>query len=754
MKQLFKWSSHHPLLSFGLALLVTVIFSIGLPRLKIDAALTTLMRGSDPRIGEFKNVAENFKERTVALVLVRSSSLFTPDVFKAVSDLADRFERIKGVEETSSIFNVIVPQARGGVAFAGKIVPSSLLDEKALAALREELLANSIVRDQLLTRRGDVLAIVLFLEPEGPARRSHDEVLLEMREIRSRFLADRGDGTEIVFLGVPVVKADVWDRLNWDLRYLGPLSLIAIASLIFLFYRSASAVFLPLLTGILSSFATLGFMGFAGYPVNTFLSIIIVFNLVLGCTEDLHILSEFRRNFRDGISRLQSIEQVGVHSGHALLMTSATTTLGFLSMVVADNLALREFAISCSFAMAINFVITILTVPALLALLPLRKPSSAAETRPRSERYAHAFVDGLQHRKRIAFLVGFGLVLLAIAAIPRIEIDSDYFDFCPEDSEAVRAKDFCSRHFEGGSYLTVVMETHTSDGIFSPEGMKSLYLLHGFLERECGHPFGWVNYMNEFQASLGRPLPTAESPPGDAELTSFGQFFLPSLLKTFLDFDNSRSAIRLRVVARGSKDTAAIEARILDFARANLPDGIEVRITGEKSLIDRLSDAIAEKLFENLAGLCFVTAVLISVYVRSWKQGFVFLIVNLIPVAAIYGAMGWLSIPLGLGTCAVALIVFGIAVDDTIHLILRYNKERGSGKPPPEAAASALCLELHPIVATSVIICGGIIVVMFSPAPINSDVGILFVIGTATALAADVFLTPLLIVLAERPRQS
>jgi predicted RND superfamily exporter protein len=423
-------------------------------------------------------------------------------------------------------------------------------------------------------------------------------------------------------------------------------------------------------------------------------------------------------------------------------------------MVFADNLAFREFAISCSFAMAINFVITVLTEPALLALLPLRKPSSSPEARFRSERYAHAFVGGLQRRKGIVLLVGFAVVVLSITAIPRIEINSDYFDFCHEESEAVRAKHFCSRHFEGGSFLTVVLETHTRDGIFAPEGMKSLYLLHEFLERECGHPFGWVNYMNEYQASLGRPLPTAESPPGEAEFGPFATSFPPNFFEAFLDFDRSRSAIRLKVVATGSKDTAAIESRILDFARAHLPDGIEVRITGEKSLVDRLSDATAQKLFENLAGLCLVTAVLISVFVRSWRQGLVFLVVNLVPVAAIYGAMGWLSIPLGLGTCAVALIVFGIAVDDTIHLILRYNRERRNGSLPAEAAASALCLELHPIVATSVIICGGIIVVVFSPAPINSDIGILFVIGTGAALAADVFLTPLLIVLAERPRRS
>jgi predicted RND superfamily exporter protein len=51
------------------------------------------------------------------------------------------------------------------------------------------------------------------------------------------------------------------------------------------------------------------------------------------------------------------------------------------------------------------------------------------------------------------------------------------------------------------------------------------------------------------------------------------------------------------------------------------------------------------------------------------------MIPNVIPILYCMGAWGLLGIPIDLGSAIIASIVIGIAADDTIHFVTRFNKE-------------------------------------------------------------------------------
>lgn len=746
MKFVLNWAGRNPWSALGLSLAVSLALSSGIGRLRIDASLAALISGEDPRIRYLDNATANFGNHPHVLMAVHSPDLFTPGVLGDARDFIDRLSAIPGVVKTASLFNEVAPVARGGVVFPGGILPAIPRDPAALERKRRELLENSIVKGVLLNETGDTLGVVFYLEAENPAGKNHERILAQMDAIRDEAVPRMRGEVQVAFLGIPNIKAAIWQRIFWDIKVLGPLSLAVIAVVIHAFYRSLAAVFLPVLTGLLSSAATLGFMGYLGYPINVFLSIIIVLVMVLGCTEDLHILSEFDRNVREGCGRIEAIKRVGISSGRALFLTSATTTFGFLSLAFNGIAGLRAFAVCCAFGMAVNFLITVLVVPAILVLLPPPVRNRGEARIPFMGRLEHVIISIVTRHKAAIAVSSIVFFILAGIGISRLEINSDYLRFCPRDSGPVRANDFISKHFGGAAYLMVTFETNENRGVFDPGNLRALYQLQEFLRKDCGVPFGYLNYLDEFGKALGRPAFTADTLPGESDLESFTGSFPGGMMEEFIDFDASRTAIRLKVDAPSSKYTAAIEARIREFAGSTLPGHLEIRVTGEKSIIDQLSDHIARQLFGNLVMLCLVTAVLIGLFVRSWRQGLLFLVPNLFPLAAIFGSMGWMGIPLGLGTCPVALVAFGIAVDDTIHFLLRYNAERARWPNPARAAVEALSRELHPIVATSVVVASGFVVIMFSPAPLSLDIGILFVISTIAALGADLLVTPLILV--------
>ena len=98
-------------------------------------------------------------------------------------------------------------------------------------------------------------------------------------------------------------------------------------------------------------------------------------------------------------------------------------------------------------------------------------------------------------------------------------------------------------------------------------------------------------------------------------------------------------------------------------------------------------------------------------------------------------------------TTVIALtIAFGIAVDDTIHFLATYVRQRAAGLAPCAAIDHTLERIGPALVATTLIICAGTAVVMFSALPPVALFGTLTVITLIVALIGDLFVLPALLV--------
>ncbi|MEJ2096773.1 MAG: efflux RND transporter permease subunit, partial [Deltaproteobacteria bacterium] len=59
----------------------------------------------------------------------------------------------------------------------------------------------------------------------------------------------------------------------------------------------------------------------------------------------------------------------------------------------------------------------------------------------------------------------------------------------------------------------------------------------------------------------------------------------------------------------------------------------------------------------------------------SAKVGLIAIVPNLFPIIVNFGIMGWFGVELSMFTSLIASIAIGLAVDDTIHYLVRYNRE-------------------------------------------------------------------------------
>ena len=127
------------------------------------------------------------------------------------------------------------------------------------------------------------------------------------------------------------------------------------------------------------------------------------------------------------------------------------------------------------------------------------------------------------------------------------------------------------------------------------------------------------------------------------------------------------------------------------------------------------------------------------------KAGLLSLVPNLFPIVIIFGIMGFFDIPLNTGTAMIAAISIGIAVDDTIHLMVRYNNEMKRLNDQQEAMVVSLRSESTPVISTSLALALGFFILVVSNFMPIIYFGGLSAIVMMLALTGDLCLTPILL---------
>jgi len=138
-------------------------------------------------------------------------------------------------------------------------------------------------------------------------------------------------------------------------------------------------------------------------------------------------------------------------------------------------------------------------------------------------------------------------------------------------------------------------------------------------------------------------------------------------------------------------------------------------------------------------------ATLMCILLRSVKAGLIAMIPNLVPVLLTLGTMGWLGIPLDYSKVSIAAIAMGIAVDDTIHLVLRFRHEFRLCGNYADALGRALLDVGQALVITSIALVVGFSVLLVSILDSQATQGMLLSATIVMALVADFLLMPALI---------
>ncbi len=191
--------------------------------------------------------------------------------------------------------------------------------------------------------------------------------------------------------------------------------------------------------------------------------------------------------------------------------------------------------------------------------------------------------------------------------------------------------------------------------------------------------------------------------------------------------------------------------RLEDRIREVISDGVgkgdvRAQVTGNTILLNKSADGVAQSQTLTVGSAAATIFVLMWVFLRSWRLAALAMIPNIVPVLVFYGVLGAGAAPLSLPTSLIGAITLGIAVDDTVHFLVAYQRERAKGYEPREASEHCVRIVGRPIFITSVMLFIGFNVLLLSEFATLGQFGYLAAMTMAICLSTDLTMLPALVV--------
>lgn len=744
MNNLWETILHHPVRCLIASLLVFGLFLPGVQDLKINTSSQALIDPDRPESAEYQAALEMFGDDVQQGILIRAPDIFQAEVLRSIDRMTRAVSDIPTISRVVSLSNANNMTGRDGVINTDSLLPEIPEAPEQLRQIREDALANPILVGEVVNPEGTAAAIQMFIINDKMRDGASERLVERLEELLEEERAQLSPEVDLLQIGSPYMKVEIEKSIARDILLLGPLTLLVMCALLIFFFRSILAVAIPAATSIGSVGATLGFMGYLGLEINPMNTILPALIMVIGSTEDIHMLSEYAHGIADRLEKKQAVHRMLMKTGRAICLTTLTTLAGFAALLFNHTPILYEFGLAACFGIAINFLLTVLLVPTLLRWAPV-----PGYFRSHPEGRGAILRNGiLRMVRRPALLLGLFVVVggAAIAGSLRMEVNTSYGSFFREESELRQRYHAYGTAMQGGNTYMVVINTGQEEGFYDPDALRHLEHLEVFLSRDKAEVVGYPDFIRKLNLEMNDGDPQFDRIPDSRQLIA--QYTLlpnPDDLGRFLNFDRSTSMLLVRSYIGGSAEMSRAVAATRDYFRNHLPPDWEATMISESVLVSLASDRIARELLNNLVLMVLVIFIVMSIFLKSIRAGLVALVPNTLPVLVIFGAMGLLDIPLSTATFPVAIVALGIAVDDTVHLMARFGLIRQRVTDIGEAIRLTLDEEIRPVMTTSVSLSLGFLVLLFADFASVAQFGLLSSLSMASALVADLLITPLLL---------
>lgn len=745
------WIVEHPILSTAIILVITVFFALQIPRLEIDTSAEGLMVEKDPARVYYEEVRKKFGSDHLTIIVIKAQDVFTREVLETIKRLSDALRATPGVTRVESLTTVNNIKGEGDFLNTDPLVGAQVPKDAAqLLKIRNDALGNSILVGNIVAQNGTVASINAYTDAKPGDKEFNARFSRLVDELVKK---EKREGIEIYQIGTPLTKVTLGEYIQGDQRALIPLAIVFLLFTLFLAFRTLQGCAIPAATGLVSIIWVLGQMVLIGYPVNVITAIIPALMVAIGFTEDAHMISEYHHELEHGVEKMEAVRKTAVTTALPILITTFTTVIGFGSLVTSDITMLIQFGVASALGLTSNWIISSVLVPVILLYWPVPKVARAEHVAEegRVATGLTLFMRKVGHwdfRWRWPILtVTAVLVVLSVGGWYNLLVNTDFISFFKEDTFIRKRVKDVHESLAGLINFYIVVETGKDDGAKEPDTLRRVAALQDFLKGlgKIDNTISVTNYLRMMHREMNKEDPKFDAVPETPELVA--QYLLTldgQDIAKYVDYNYSTINVLVRHNITSSWELSQLLDQITSYVQKNFPKHLRVQYTGEGILINNAADYMAANQITGFGTTFLIIGLIHAAMFMSFKAGFISLLPNVVPIVFNFGLMGLLGIPLNVGTSLIAAIALGIAVDDTVHFMVRYSRELNEVHEQEAATYRTLEAMGRPVIYSSIALAAGFAILLFSNFIPTIYFGGLSAVVMIVAMGAELTITPVL----------
>lgn len=618
-----------------------------------------------------------------------------------------------------------------------------------------------------------------------------DAVLLRAQHDIVHVARQEADELEIRVFAGHLMNEEINESTRRTLTTLLPIAFIFVIVVLFLVYRTLIETVLSLVSLVCAIIWTVGIGVLLGFDFNVM--VIAVPILITGLVIDygIHLVMRYREEKRKGHSPSAATTLAITTVGGALLLTTVTTAIGFLSNMSSSLQVMKNFGVLAAVGITSSFVIMVGFLPATIKEIEKRRknqdghpPSSTQGDKKKGTAWdmLSRIVDTPYRHPTFVLLLISMLTLSATYGAAHVDTTFSMQDFLPENQPQKENIQYIRENFnistsyayvliEGGIATRSCMEAldqaaanmQDDETLLPGDGLSSpLTVLREYGTAPAGSPMYNATVAARFAAS-------------DTDGDLVPECNISALYDLYYETPETHDAIAA-VVARnkGQEYTQAIikvkenekliEAnvdRATDMER-DLQEDVQpiraedftVQVTSNSMIVQQTTEEMESTLITSLIATVSIIAMLLTIVFYRLHGSLTLGPITTIPVTLvtiwILATMFMLGVPLNIMTVTITALTVGMGVAYGIHVTHRFMEEKEEQRNVYRAMHTTIKHTGGALFGSAATTMGAFSILSFSNILLLSRFGYITAIAIGYSFLVSVFVLPAILMLREK----
>lgn len=730
--------------------LVTVLAVTQLKNLGFEGGYRIWFGEDSQILKDYDNFRAVFgNDDAVTIAFKDENGIFTGKALGTIGRITEKLWAMPYIARVDSLTNYQYvhsdPEYPDEVIVEDFIPDPAALTPEALKRKAAIIQGEEQVRGRLVSEDGKTAMIVGRLTPKAE---DDPDASLKIKAMVEEIIAPETEqnGYRFHLNGGPPINSAFIQIASKEASIFTPLVVLAAMILLWLIFRRPSAMLMSISVVVFTFLIVLAVQVLLGYKLNNFTANMPVFVVAIGIADAMHLVWIYFVGRKKGMDNREAIHYSVGKNFLPVLLTSLTTAAGFASLAVSPIVPIKTLGIATANAALLAFLLTILFVPAMLAIVkPKARPGNHEEST--SHRFSLAYARYIMRHDKAILAVTLLFMAAVGTGIAQVRVDSNTIRYFSETTDVRKAVNFLQENLSGPMTYEIVVDSGEKDGIKSPQFLNTVARFYD--EFYAAYPdVRHIGSLLDVVKKFNEVMNHSKSVPDDKNLVA--QYLLLYSLSLPQGMEiNDRMDVDERLLRVSAAVNIVDTSKDLEMIRwaeswwENTP--YHAKVNGQTAMFAYMQSDVTDTLIKSITLAVVVVSLMMMAIFRNPRMIPLFILPNILPIMLVVGVMGWLAIDIDLGVAVSGAIIIGVAVDDTIHFLVKYLEARHRGDSLHDALAYVMQYAGGAIIFTTIVLSTAFLVFVFSEFVPNAHFGIVTASALVIAVVIDLLMLPALL---------